>query len=171
MTVEKIAELVKSSQKTLWILCGLPYAGKTYVAKKILKKADCMYVSIDDILHNFGYDWNANKLPDEEGWKKIFALSYERSREALGAGKSVLYDSTNHTRESRDKLREVARSSGANASVIYVKAPVELVRKRWEENKRTNARFVLDEKLFEKTIEALEPPASDEDPVVVGGEQ
>ncbi len=65
--MENLDQLVKSindSHKTLWILCGFPYSGKTHFAKKILEQTSCVYVSIDNILAELHYDWNTNRLPD-----------------------------------------------------------------------------------------------------------
>jgi len=95
--IDEIIKLVGDSRRTLWILCGLPYSGKTSLSRKILESTDCVYVSIDEILDELGYDWDSDKLPDEAGWKHIFEISYKKAQDALKSGSSVLYDSTNHT--------------------------------------------------------------------------
>jgi predicted kinase len=118
--VSDIIQSINSSAKTLYILCGLPYSGKTYLASKIIAETGCAYVSIDAILKDLGYDWDTNNLPDEQGWKQVFDASYQKSRDALKEGLNVLYDSTNHTKASRNALRAVARDVGATANVIYV---------------------------------------------------
>lgn len=169
--INEVIQLIKNSKKTLWIFCGLPYSGKTHAAKKIMEKTSCVYVSIDEILKERGYDWNTNSLPGKEEWDRIFNTSYRMAEQTLKSGENVLYDSTNHTRASRDVLRRVARDVGANANVIYVKTPVEIVRRRWEENKKTKSRFVLNEKLLNETIDALEVPSDDEGVVILKGNQ
>src|SRR3989344_4045319 len=151
-TIEKLIQSINNPHKTLWILCGLPYSGKTYIGKKILEQTSCIYVSIDAILETLHYDWNTNKLPDTEGWKK---------------GLNVLYDSTNHTKASRDKLREVAHSVGADAKVIYIDVSAKVAIDRWQENKKQKNRFVLDENLLHETINAMEIPTADEKLIVI----
>ena len=158
-----VVKLIRGSSKTLYILCGLPYSGKTHLAREILEKTDCAYVSIDRILESLGYDWDSSKLPDEAGWKKVFGISYEQAKNFLRNGQNVLYDSTNHTKESREILRRIAREAGANARLIYIDVPVEVVRERWEKNREINERFVLSKKLLDSTIEAMEIPGEDED--------
>jgi predicted kinase len=105
---------IKKSDKTLYILCGFPYAGKSYVARQILKESDLVFVSIDNIFHARGFDWNNNTLPNENEWQEIFEKSYRQVKEALEAGRSVLYDSTNQTITSRDTLRNIANEHEAN---------------------------------------------------------
>src|SRR3989338_10412870 len=114
-SINDVTLLIKKSSKTLWILCGFPYSGKTYIGKKILEQTSCVYVSIDNILAELHYDWNTNKLPDTEGWKKVFDISYQQTKETLEKDLNVLYDSTNHTKISRDRLREVSKSVNADA--------------------------------------------------------
>ena len=149
------------------LLCDFPYSGKTYIGEKILGQTSCVYVSIDNILEELHYDWNTNKLPNEDGWKKVFDISYQQTKDALKKGLNVLYDSTNHTKASRDKLREVARSVSADARVIYIDVSEKIVIDRWEENKKQKSRFVLDESLLHQTINAMEVPNSDENVIII----
>lgn len=166
-SLEDIIRSISSSKRTLYILCGLPYSGKTYLALKIIEKTNCVYVSIDHILKDFGYDWDSNKLPDEQGWKKVFDISYQKSQEALREGLNVLYDSTNHTKISRDILRKVAYDVGASAKVVYVAVSAKTVWKRWEESSILKDRSVVDKKLVDMTIKAFEIPTEDENLFIV----
>lgn len=166
-TLENVIQSINNSHKTLWILCGFPYSGKTYVGEKILEQTPCVYVSIDNILSELNYDWNTNKLPDEEGWREVFNISYQQTKEALEKDSNVLYDSTNHTKASRDKLREVAHSVGADARVIYIDVPENTVIDRWQQNKKQKNRFVLDENFLHQTVNAMEVPGSDENVTIL----
>ena len=161
-SLKDIVQSINGSKKTLYILCGFPYSGKTYLALKIIEKTNCAHISIDHILKDFGYDWDSSNLPNEQGWKKVFDISYEKSQEALKNGLNVLYDSTNHTRISRDILRKIAYDVGANAKVIYITTSVEIVWKRWEENSIKKDRSIVDKKLIEMTIKSFEAPTEDE---------
>jgi predicted kinase len=158
---------IQNSRKTLYILCGLPYAGKSFVAKHVQTKTDITFVSIDDIFHAQGFDWNSNTLPNADTWEQIFNDSYEHTTQALREGKNVLYDSTNQTLASRDKLREVATSMGANTKVIYIKSPVEMVWKRWDENQKNPTRPAINRKLVQQTIDMFEEPTEHENLLVI----
>lgn len=164
--LDKIVQDMRVSHRTLYVLCGLPYSGKTYLAREIRAKVPCVYVGIDEIFRGCGYEWDSNRLPDEDGWKKIFDISYRDCQDALKNNMNVLYDSTNHTRASRDRLREVADEVGAATKVIYVDAPVETVWKRWEKNRAVSERSVIDKKLVEMTISSFEIPTERENLLV-----
>lgn len=160
--LEGLIKEIRNSQKTLWILCGLPYSGKTYISNKIVESVSISYISIDHILEELGFDWDTGRLPDADGWKRVFDISYERSKESLKNNLNVLYDSTNHTKASRDVLRKVAQEVGASTKVIYIDVSVETIWKRWEENVVNKSRSVVAKDLVEQTIESFESPTSGE---------
>lgn len=165
--LNELITTIKKSHKTLFILCGFPYSGKSYVANKILQRTDVAFVSIDDIFHAHGFDWDSNILPDTKEWEQIFNESYEQTKSALTDGKSVLYDSTNQTVTSRNKLREIARSVGAYTKVVYIKSLVDKVWKRWEENQKNLDRSVVSKELIQTTLDMFEEPAESEDVIIV----
>lgn len=165
--LDELIKTIKESQKTLFILCGYPYAGKSYVVNQIKSHVDIVVVSIDDVFKAKGFDWDTNTLPDTEAWQKIFDESYEKTKEELKAGKNVLYDSTNQTIASRDKLREVATTVGATACVIYIKSSMETVWKRWEENQKKPTRSAVSKELIQMTIDQFEEPTVNENVLVI----
>ncbi len=166
-SLEDLEDVVGESHKTLFILCGYPYAGKSYVANKILEHTDIEVVSIDNIFTARGFDWNTNNLPNTEEWKEIFEESYEKTKIALMEGKNVLYDSTNQTIKSRDKLRETAESAGTNTYVIYIETPIEIVWKRWKKNQKNPARPQVSKELVQMTIDMFEKPLPTENVIVI----
>ncbi len=163
-------ETITSSQKTLFIMCGFPYAGKSYIAAELQKHTDVVYVSIDTIFHTHGFDWDTNTLPGKEDWQKIFDESYEVTKEALLKNKNVLYDSTNQTIVSRDTLRRLAESVDAETRVLYVQTSVETVWKRWSENQENPTRSVVSKELVQMTIDTFEIPTNDEKVIIVVNE-
>ena len=165
--LDDLIKTIKESQKTLFILCGFPYAGKSFVAEELQKRTDIVYVSIDAIFHAHGFDWNTNKLPNPYEWQKIFNESYEEAIMALTQRKNVLYDSTNQTIVSRNRLREVAHSVDANACVVYIKSSVEKVWKRWNENQEKSTRSVVNKDLVRITIDAFEVPTDNENVITI----
>lgn len=162
-----ITEAINGAHGVLFILCGYPYAGKSYVARELIARTGIALVSIDDIFHARGFDWDTNRLPSAEEWAEIFDESYAQAQTSLKAGKNVLYDSTNHTRVSRDRLREVAHSVGAESHVIYVRTSIDEVWKRWEASAADKGRHVVRRDLVATTIVAFEPPDESEGVLVV----
>lgn len=64
--IKNCIDIVSLSHKTLFILCGFPYAGKSYVAEQIISQTDVTYVSIDNVFSKNDFNWNENKLPNVE---------------------------------------------------------------------------------------------------------
>ena len=169
MTTSTIAALINSSQKTLFILCGLPYSGKTYVSDRLHTETGISVMRIDDILRKRGFYWNTNKLPNEAEWRGIFEESYQATKNILERSENVVYDSTNHTLASREKLRELAKQSGAETAVIFVNTPKHIIWERWEKNKKLTTRSIVAKDLVQMTINAFEPPTQYEHVIEISG--
>lgn len=165
--LNNISVYIENSRKTLFILSGFPYAGKSYVAKELHGETNSSLISIDEIFSRLGFDWDTNKVPKENEWKNIFEESYEQTKQALQDGRNVLYDSTNQTITSRNKLRDVAKSAGASARVLYVKTSPQTVWKRWEENQNHSKRPQISRELVQMTIDMFEEPTQAENAIVV----
>lgn len=153
-----------SEAPTLHVMCGLPFAGKSTVATRLSAELGALVVSIDEIKTSLGLRdvWEDMSADD---WNRIFSKAAELVTRELRGGRSVIYDSTNHTRASRDALRELARRGGGKARVLFLDASVEEVESRWRSNKERPERMDLSEWAFRKTLEDFEPP-KDEDEVV-----
>lgn len=167
LNLSNLISKIQNSQKTLFILCGYPYAGKSYVVNQIKSHADIMVVSIDDIFNAKGFGWDTNNLPDNTQWQEIFDESYENVKGALTQGINVLYDSTNQTVASRDILRSQADSVGASTCVVYIQSPIVEVWKRWEENKENPTRSMVSKELVQVTIDMFEEPNESENVIVI----
>jgi len=57
LNLSNLISTIQNSQKTLFILCGYPYVGKSYVSSQIQQQADIKVVAIDDILTARGFDY------------------------------------------------------------------------------------------------------------------
>jgi len=165
--LNNIISLIQNSKNTLFILCGFPYAGKSFIAKQLLERTDITFVSIDEIFNRHGFDWDSNTLPDTQAWEQIFNESYEQTKQALQGEKNVLYDSTNQTVASRNKLREIANVAGAETKVVLIKSSTETVWERWAENQKIPSRSVVSKDLVQETIDMFEEPAEEENLVVI----
>jgi len=87
--------------------------------------------------------------------------------QGLPWGKYPLFDSTNHTKESRDALRKVAVMVNSESFVVYIKTPIETVWKRWEENTKNKERSVVSRELVQMTIDGFEIPEKNENVFVI----
>lgn len=167
MSFDGIVKIIENSFKTLFILCGYPYAGKSYMVSQLESQTNIQIVSIDAIFKAREFDWDTNILPNTKEWQEIFNESYEITKVALEHGKTVLYDSTNQTVASRDALREVADSVGATSRVLYIKTPIETIWQRWEENQNNPKRSVVSRELVQQTINMFEEPTGAENVIII----
>lgn len=150
----------------LYILCGLPFAGKTTLAKVLVEKFGFVRVDLDQINSERGLgDLNNDSISDSE-WKKTYDESYRRVDQALADGKTVINDTANFTRQQRDKLREIADKHGVLTKVIYLAIPDLVARKRWLENRMTKKRYDVRDEDFAEVADNFQTPTEDENVII-----
>ncbi len=156
-------QLMKSKQSTcrLYILCCLPFAGKSTVARALHERFSYTIVSIDAINGERGLGLNAAPITPHE-WDETYAEGYDRLAAALSAGATVLFDAPNYTRAQRDDLRRIAAVHGVSACVLYLAVPAAVCRERWQRNRQTSARYDVRDEDVAEVLTRFEPPEADE---------
>ena len=145
----------------LYILCGIPFSGKTTVATALAHWLGITRVAIDDI--NAERDvWDDEIGMSPEEWTKTYDEAYRRLGLVLSQRKSALDDSTNFTKHLRDHLRALAERYDAHTMVIYVDIPFSDARRRWQENRQTRVRDDVRDSDFAYVVAQFEPPTEDE---------
>src|SRR5581483_8500610 len=119
----------------LYIFCGLPFAGKTTLAKALVSALRINRVAIDDINNERGV-WDYEKGLSAEEWTNTYNEAYRRIGAFLSRGESVIDDSVNFTKEVREHLRNLAQRYDACTIVIYVDIPFSEAHRRWQENRQ-----------------------------------
>ena len=145
----------------LYILCGLSFAGKTTLAKEMVKLLSIKRVSIDDINTERGV-WNDKTGLSSEEWTKTYEIAYQRVATFLSQGESVVDESANFTKEQRDRLRAIAEQYNTQAYVIFFNVPLAEIRRRWQENRQTAVRADVRDDDFAHVVEQFEPPTENE---------
>jgi predicted kinase len=149
------------SQPYVYLLCGLPFAGKTTLARALEEWLGAIRVALDEINTERGI-WNEETGLSSEEWAATYQEAYRRMATVLSRGKSVIDDSTNFTREQRDRVRSVADQHHAHTAVIFVDVPVPEVRRRWQENRRTPMRADVRDEDFAQVLEHFDSPTPEE---------
>lgn len=162
ITLPNLVLELHNNTPTLYVLCGLPYSGKTYITDNIQREVDIDLVRIDDIFAQHGYNWNTNKLPDADGWGSIFNQAHAEVLTSLSAGRSIMFDSTNHMRVARQTLHDLASTAGYPSRVIYIPVPTETLWQRYRANAENPTRSIVPEHLIQMTIDTLEIPTDEE---------
>jgi predicted kinase len=145
----------------LYIVCGLPFAGKTTLAKALEQRLGFTRIDLDQINTALGVGLDGSPISPKE-WDRTYAESYRQLGVALAAGQSVVYDATNFTKAQRDHLRAIANALNAPARVIYVALSEAEARLRWLSNRATHERYDVRDEDFELVATHFEPPIAEE---------
>lgn len=144
----------------LYIMCGLAFSGKSTLARKIAEHTRSRLIAFDKLWVKKEKEQSISK--GDEGWRFIRKVAQDEIKKTLNEGVSVIYDDNNVRFEHREEVRRIAEELGANAIVIYLNTPIELIRKRELTNKTTGERHEVEPENFQTVVEQLEVPTPNE---------
>ncbi|GAC1450782.1 MAG: hypothetical protein PVS3B1_25780 [Ktedonobacteraceae bacterium] len=152
--------------KKLFIICGISFAGKSTLGKKIAQQFGYAEVDVDDMKFQlYGPDTQDEDLRHED-WVRIYAETDHLIESYLQSGRTVIDASRNFRKEERRLARQIATRMGAEVVTIFVDTPEALARQRLLENRKKPARREVTDKDFEEILHVIEPPVADESPLV-----
>lgn len=146
---------------------GLPCAGKTEIARYLSKRHSLIVFSTDSLRLEYG-------LPSGPA---THALMYELAAELLPQQHSLIFDGIHLGRKDRDALRRFAERYGVESKIVYTTAVPHIIQERLQariqspEQTSAEGKFVIMPDHFLKLASYLEPPADDEDVVVIDTSQ
>lgn len=149
----------------LYILCGLPFSGKTTLAKKIAEYTKSELVAFDKLWQQFKKD-SLTSINGDEGWRLTRNFAKKRVSRILRNNRSVVYDDINVRFEHREELRNIAKEYGATSIVLYLKTPVDVRTERMKNNLVEKKRHDVESKNIKKALTQFEEPKSDENVIV-----
>jgi len=158
--LSSLSKLLKQTKMTsrLFILCGIPFSGKTVFAKKLTKKFDLIRIDLDEVKFRlFGNSIPDSKI-DQSGWDKIYQLMYKKIRQALISGKTVVHDTGNFTKAERLLVKKIADDLKLKTLTIFVDTPSSLAYQRLLANRQTKKRFNVSSRDFYPTLAEMEAP-------------
>ena len=148
-------------EPVLILMCGLAFAGKTTIARRIAAERGWQYISLDAINAERGVGMAGQAITPRE-WEQTYAEAYRRVEQALRDRHAVVYDETNFLRAQRDQLRAIAAVYDVRTYVVYVATPEAEARRRWQHNRVTRQRGDVRDDDFAYVVARFEPPAADE---------
>jgi len=138
-------------------MCGLPFAGKSTLARQIAHELNLPVVSLDSINDERGLGFDGQAIAPQD-WTETYEESYRRAERYLEAGSSVVYDATNHLRHERERLRTIAIRNNCRAIFVYVKVTAAESHRRLLENRRQVSRNDVRDDDFLLVARSFEAP-------------
>ena len=149
-------------KSALIILCGLPFAGKTVLAKELEKAMGWIRIDLDEIKFELYGQHIRDENLEQKDWDRVYQTMYQRIRQQLRQGKTVIQDAGNFTKYERDVVRKIAQELGLGTAVIWVNTPKAVAKKRLLINQQAQARFTVSESDFEAVVAEMQPPSKSE---------
>jgi predicted kinase len=100
----------------LIIFSGLPGVGKTTIARELARQIDAVHLRIDSIEQVILDFFDGNLTLDDIGYR----VAYSVAEDNLQIGRTVIADSVNPIRLTRDSWVNVAKRAGVKAAKIEV---------------------------------------------------
>ncbi len=151
----------------LYILCGYPFAGKSTIARSLIKKFGLVRVALDDINSERGIGKDSHREITSDEWQGTYDIYHNRIVHNLQEGNSVVTDTVGHTKKARNELRKLAKNNNAEAIILYVATPFDIVKERWLNNRQTKNRPDVRDNDFNRVVNDFEIPNTDEDVVTI----
>jgi predicted kinase len=146
----------------LYILCGLPFAGKTTLARRLAEILGAELVSLDAINAERGLGLDGRGVPPSE-WAASYAEADRRISQALSVGRSVVSDAAHFTRAERDRARTIARRYSIETCVLYLPISASEAQQRLFANRGGRSRPDVRDADFWLVVTHFEPPDDESD--------
>ena len=109
----------------LYLVCGLPGAGKTRRSHQIVDRVNAVHLCADEWVEGLG-----RSLVDYEFRVELQNIVLTHARGLLRSGVSVVVEFGSWSRDERETIRQTAVHEGASTELHYLDAPLEeLVRR------------------------------------------
>lgn len=152
----------EENKPTLFIICGMPASGKTTFTKNIIEKYGAIHLSEDEWLKDL-----ISMYDNDEMRNNVAGLHRKFASQLLGKGINVVMDGGYYKKEERDLLKNIAKNSGANFELHYLKVDFSILNtRRIERNKNIKKEFHTTEENLKKAEKLFQEPASDENHIL-----
>lgn len=151
----------------LYLLLGVPGAGKTTAAKLLQTATGAVRLSSDEV--------RLEMFPSPSFSQQEHSQLYEaldaQAAELLKEGKSVIYDANLNRRQHRLEKYAIGRQAGAEVRLLWVQAPRELAKKRATDPSRHPLIPPSESasQMFDRIADVIELPQADELAIKIDG--
>ena len=146
---------------TLILMCGLPGAGKTTLAKKLESDKPAIRLCPDDwiisILEDINDIQERDRLRDP-----VEQLLWRHAQKLLESGNSVIMENGFWSKTERDYYRNCGKGLGVKVELHYLEAKLDTLWDRVRTRNSSSNEFNLTKQELEDACKSFESPADDE---------
>lgn len=159
------------SKPVLYIMLGIPGAGKTSIAEYVAEITKAVHISSDQFRkHMFDTPEAISDIEHEQ----IYDMLDYVAEQILKSGKSVIYDANLNQYVHRQEKYEICKRIGAEVKVIWVKTKPSIAKKRATEKAKLHPEHRpfgnMKPDTFDRLVEQMELPRSEENALVISGD-
>jgi hypothetical protein len=146
-----------SSNPRLILICGLPGAGKSTLAKTLATELDAVRLCPDEWLVELGFD-----VYDEAARERVEGLQWRHAEDLVRTGVTVILENGFWARSERDELRLRARAAGVRIELRFLDVPSDELHRRVAQRNRIPGAAVITAAMLSSHEKLFEPPTDDE---------
>ena len=147
--------------QTLYLLCGMPFSGKSTLGKAVAQYLNSPYISLDEINEARNL-FGGEGIPIEE-WEKTHSLARDELQILMQSRQDIVVDDTSCFRWLRDRFRNFAAQYSYHTKIIFLDVPFAEIERRIKDNQKTKARHQVKSDIVREMSETFEFPEEDED--------
>jgi predicted kinase len=154
---------MKNSVPTLFLICGLPGAGKTTLAKQLEASRSALRLCPDEWIARIHED-PADTVELDRLRDPVESLQWTVAGKALSLGVSVILENGFWARQERTMFQSQARALGANVELHFLNVPKDELWNRLNKRNadRPEGTFVVTKEQLYSWWASFEPPTADE---------
>jgi predicted kinase len=149
----------------LFILCGLPFSGKSTLARAMAERLGVVHIELDSVHGERGLDLNGEP-PTREDWIEAYRRSFRKLDNVLADGHSAVFDATSYRRVHRQRLARIAGKYEISTSLIFLDVNEAEAKRRRDENRTSNDRPTVDDDGFALVSGEMQLPSDDENALI-----
>jgi predicted kinase len=146
---------------TLILLCGLPGAGKTTLAKKLEGERRAIRLCPDDWI--LGIMEDANNIVERDRLRDpVEQLLWRDAQKLIEVGNDVILENGFWGRLERNQYKDHAKKMGAQVELHFLEAELDTLWARVEKRNSESTEFTMTKKEMEDSYKVFEPPTDEE---------
>lgn len=150
----------------LYIFCGIPFSGKTTLAKIVAEKFNYFRVDLDEVKFELFGKGISDRDLEQKDWNAVYQEMYKKIESLLRRGDTVIHDTGNFTKYERDLIKQIADKLEVPTVIVFVDTTREVAYERLLSNRNTKDRFDVDDGDFDSAVKEMEVPTYEDNVIV-----